>query len=427
MFDSLRRRRPSRSETNRCYKEDRPIHEWYRFVLSFPPHLVRSYLDRFQVDHRNFVLDPFCGTGTTLVECKKLGIPSVGIEANPVAHLATQVKTSWNVDARSLLLHAQEVVRLARRMMDNKEFKIPTLTSSQQTLLIRNSISPVPLRKALILRSAIDHLYDSRFSRYEQLALAKQAVSSFSNLHFGPEVGVSRKKTIDAPVFDLWIDQLQHMASDLDHIQQNGDAPAKVHLGDARNISKTLDANSIDTVITSPPYPNEKDYSRTTRLESVLLGLLTDKMDLRRQKKSFLRSNTRNVYKGDDDAKWIRNNRRVTQLADKIENRRIELGKTSGFERQYHRVVRLYFGGMARHLRELGPKLKTGARLAYVVGDQASYFRILIRTGEILGEIAEEIGYVVDRIELFRTRLSTVTKNQLREEVVILRWPGTAC
>ena len=427
VFDSSRRRRPSGSETNRCHKEDRPIHEWYRFVLSFPPHLVRSYLDRFQVDHRNFVLDPFCGTGTTLVECKKLGIPSVGIEANPVAHLATQVKTSWDVNAKSLLVHAQEVVRLARQMMDRKKFRIPTLTSSQQTLLIRNSISPVPLRKALILRSAIDHLRDSRFSQYEQLALAKQAVSSFSNLHFGPEVGVSRNKTIDAPVFDLWLDQLQHMASDLDQIQLNGDAPAKVYLGDARNISKTLAPNSIDTVITSPPYPNEKDYSRTTRLESVLLGLLTDKMDLRRQKKTFLRSNTRNVYKGDDDTRWIRNNTRVTQLADRIENRRIELGKTSGFERQYHRVVRLYFGGMARHLRELAPKLKTGARLAYVVGDQASYFRILIRTGEILGEIAEEIGYVVDRIDLFRTRLSTVSKNQLREEVMILRWPGTAC
>ena len=418
---------PIGSETNRCYREDRPIHEWCRFVLSFPPHLVRSYLNNFRVTRRNVVLDPFCGTGTTLVECKKHGIPSVGIEANPVAHLASEVKTRWTVNAHELLSHAESVVRLANQRSNRSTFKIPRLTDSQQRLLIKNSISPVPLRKALTLRSAIEDLHDSRFSKYEQLALAKQAVSSFSNLHFGPEVGVSRRKTIDAPVFDLWLTQLQQMASDLANVERNGHVPANVYLGDARNISETLSANTIDAVITSPPYPNEKDYSRTTRLESVLLGFLPDKKELRRQKKTFLRSNTRNVYKGDDDAEWIRDNSRVAQLADQIESRRIELGKTSGFERQYHRVVRLYFGGMARHLRELAPKLKPGAQLAYVVGDQASYFRILIRTGQILAEIAEEIGYVVDRIDLFRTRLSTVTKNQLREEVVILRWTDPAC
>ena len=100
----------------------------------------------------------------------------------------------------------------------------------------------------------------------------------------------------------------------------------------------------------------------------------------------------------------------------------MELGKTSGFEKLYARVVKLYFGGMAQHLEELKPKLRPGARLAYVVGDQASYFRIMIRTGEILAEIAGDSGYEVEGIDLFRTRFSTATQNQLREEVVLLRW-----
>jgi hypothetical protein len=38
------------SETNRLYPEDCAIHEWYRFVLSFPAHLVRDYLERFSVN-----------------------------------------------------------------------------------------------------------------------------------------------------------------------------------------------------------------------------------------------------------------------------------------------------------------------------------------------------------------------------------------
>ena len=67
-----------RGETNKLLPEDRPAHEWYRFVLSFPPHLVRTYLHRFGINRTHQVLDPFCGTGTTLVECKKLGIPSIG-------------------------------------------------------------------------------------------------------------------------------------------------------------------------------------------------------------------------------------------------------------------------------------------------------------------------------------------------------------
>ncbi len=67
-------------EDNRLRAEDSAAHDWYRFVLSFPPHLVRECLDRLGLDSHSRVLDPFCGTGTTLVECKKLGIPSAGIE-----------------------------------------------------------------------------------------------------------------------------------------------------------------------------------------------------------------------------------------------------------------------------------------------------------------------------------------------------------
>ncbi len=70
--------------------------------------------------------------------------------------------------------------------------------------------------------------------------------------------------------------------------------------------------------------------------------------------------------------------------------------------------------------------MRPGAYLAYVVGDQASYLRVLIRTGELLAAIGEALGYEVVAIDLFRTRLATATRVQLREEVVVLRWPGAA-
>jgi transcription elongation factor len=156
----------------------------------------------------------------------------------------------------------------------------------------------------------------------------------------------------------------------------------------------------------------------------VFLGFITSKRDLQNLKKSFIRSNTRSVYKDDTDDLWVAQNKRISTIADRIERRRIELGKTSGFERLYPRVTKLYFGGMARHFEELKHVLKPGARLAYVVGDQASYLRVMIRTGELLAQIAQEIGYELERVDLFRKRFATATGEMLREEVVILRWPG---
>lgn len=411
-------------ELNRFYEEDLLIHDWYRFVLSYPPHLVQNYLQQFGVSKKNCVLDPFCGTGTTLVECKKYGIPSVGIEANPVVHLMAETKTRWDVDSAVLFNHAEAIAKVAHVRIKKYGSNFKTLTKEQEKLIIKDSISPIPLHKALVLLEVIDEFYDARFSNYEKTAFAKQLVFSFSNLRFGPEVGVAKKKKTDADVIEIWLKQVKEMTGNLAFFSRRKNASSIVHLADSRNISITLQPSSIDAVITSPPYPNEKDYSRTTRLESVILGFITSKKDLRKHKERLLRSNTRNVYVNDTDEKWIANNGRILELADSIERRRIELEKDSGFEKLYHKVVKLYFGGMARHLEELKPKLRPGAKLAYVVGDQASYFRILIQTGEILADIARTLGYEVSNIDLFRTRLSTATKNQLREEVVLLQWKG---
>ena len=425
------------SERNRLYESDRPVHEWYRFVLSFPPHLVRDYIHKFDLAPGQTILDPFCGTGTTLVEAKKLGIPSLGLEANAMAHFAAQVKTDWQVDPHQLLAYGRTVTRNldaprqeSRLRVENGRMDISLLPGQlrclhpeQARLLIKNSISPLPLHKVLTLLDCIDGHEARGMRNHARLALAKQAVNEISNLRFGPEIGVGKLK-VDAPVPKLWLEALSQMADDLHKVRDRSAVPSAALIADARDLPGHLSPGSIDAVITSPPYPNEKDYSRTTRLESVLLGFLSNRQDLRKQKQRFIRSNTRGVYKADSDHKWVAHMPRIQALADSIEERRLELGKTSGFEKQYANVVRLYFGGMARHLSELRGLLRPGAKLAYVVGDQASYFRIMIRTGQILAEIAEALGYKTLGIELFRTRFSTATREQLREEVLLLQWKG---
>jgi hypothetical protein len=307
---------------------------------------------------------------------------------------------------------------------DGRERPLRDLTPEQRALLLSASISALPLHKALVLLDSIDSHADTSYRRHKLLALAKAIVFSASNLHFGPEVGVGRPKP-DAPVIAPWLDGMSRMVSDLRQVKGRSETSAVVHHADARQLLEVLEPNSIDVVITSPPYPNEKDYTRTTRLESVLLGFIKTKADLRALKQGLVRSNTRNVYKHDTDDQWIAGHPEIQRIADAIEQRRIELGKTSGFEQLYARVTKLYFGGMARHLAELRTVLQPGAQLAYVVGDQASYLRVMIPTGTLLAEIAQSLGYELTRIDLFRTRMATATRAQLREEVVILRWPGS--
>jgi SAM-dependent methyltransferase len=408
---------------NRLGADDRAVHDWYRFVLSFPPHLVREYLRRFGLGAGRTVLDPFCGTGTTVVEAKMQRLAAVGIEANALAHFAGSVKTDWSIDPDALLVHAQQIA--AATLLDIERSQpgaLYTLPAEAESLLLKDSISPLPLHKALLLRNRIDAAPAAPGYNHLRLALARTLVYDVSNLHFGPEVGVRRTKLTDAPVVECWLATVQRMAADLRTVNR-GAPRAVIHHADARRLAELLPPRSIDAVFTSPPYPNEKDYTRTTRLEAVMLGFLHNKADLRAVKQGLLRSNTRNVYKHDDDDRWIAGNTEVAALAAEIERRRIELGKTSGFERLYARVTRLYFGGMARHLAELRPFLKPGAYLGYVVGDQASFFQVLIQTGRLLADIAAGLGYEVVGIDLFRTRLATATKQQMREEVIILRWP----
>ena len=147
------------------------------------------------------MLDPFCGTGTVLVEARKRGIGSIGIEANPMAHFATRTKTDWSPDPGGLIEHATRVACDARGVLaesgyedtnilhHNGSHPLRVLPAEAEKLLLSGSISPLPLHNALILRDAIN-AHDSPYRNHELLALSNVLVQSIGNLHFGPEVGI---------------------------------------------------------------------------------------------------------------------------------------------------------------------------------------------------------------------------------------------
>ncbi|MCD8742243.1 site-specific DNA-methyltransferase [Mucilaginibacter roseus] len=417
------------SVINKINSSDKEIHDWYRFVLSYPPHIVRKYIKEFNLNSEDILLDPFCGTGTTIVEAKLNNIPSIGIEANGFAHFASSVKTSWDVDVDQMKCYVDKIKNSANKEISKVDVDtsgkqvLKSLKPDQEKIILKNSISAIPLHKSIILLEEIEKYKHTKFYIYFKLAYGTALVYKNSNLRFGPEVGIGKIKT-DADVVNNWYQQITNICNDLKILGKHNYPSAEVILSDARDIKRVLNGRKVTAVITSPPYPNEKDYTRTTRLESVLLGFINNREELRSMKKTLLRSNTKGVYKDDSDDQFVADFSEIQNIAEEIESKRIELGKTSGFEKLYAKVTKLYFGGIARHLKELRGVLAPNAYLAYVVGDQASFLRVMIPTGKILADIAQSLGYELIRIDLFRTRFSTTTKSVLNEEVVILKWNG---
>src|SRR5579862_2352354 len=250
-------RHSPRRDANKLRPEDRPFHDWYRFVLSFPPHLVRDYLERFDVKPGQVVLDPFCGTGTTLVECKKRGIDSIGIEANPMAAFASRVKVDWSPDPDRVESHAREVAAAVDADLAAQGFReglprptgdaLRRLPPEAEKLLLTGSISPVPLHKTLVLLEHMDDMHDAEADGIEKLALAKALVTTIGNLEFGPEVGVGKQKH-DAPVVETWQANVRAACEDL-RTRPLG-AVSQVHNADARVGGRVLAPASVDAVIT---------------------------------------------------------------------------------------------------------------------------------------------------------------------------------
>lgn len=408
--------------------------------------MVRQYCEKFGFTPEDKILDPFCGTGTTLVEAKFNGIRSVGCDAHPFAALVSRVKSTWEIDAdrlhaRCKAILAQAETAMTKHRLEKLSFEtelaqedatiLEGLTDDEQKLLPEGFLSERPLRRLLLLRAAIqensDGLPDSE-REFLLLPLAHAIANGAGNFGFGPEI--YRKKPIgDYDVLGHYARQTQLMLGDLRYVQEEGLSGTQTDIlkEDARSLELVPDG--LAGVITSPPYPNEKDYTRTTRVESLILGLVSNKASLRRIKGSLLRSNTRNIFVDDRDRDEVATFDSIQEVCRAIESRRIELNKTSGFERLYHKVVSHYFGGMRRHFRALRSKLKDGAPLAYVVGDQLSFLMVHVPTARLLGEVAEAEGFVVEGCDLWRERIGTKIRNdvdqrrtvKVREEVLLLR------
>ncbi len=418
----------------------------FTFILSYPSSTVAAILQELSPRENAVVLDPFCGTGTTLLECKRRGIASIGIDANPVCVLATRVKTNWGVGITSIERELTRVLHESRteyRRFDRarREAKIkgrylhptewPSFARSPRGrylessgLLQRNWISPTPALKALILAEEIARCEHPPARNLLLLALLGLLVPEFSNLKYGPELYCNRRR-MDAEVFDVFEDRVAELLDSIvAHRQGFPGSTCKSFLGNTIDggLSR-LSTASVSHVITSPPYPAEHDYTRMTRLELVFGGFVASANDLVRIKRAMIPSSSKNCYVDQPYYNSVKRFATVRDLRGTIytESR----SRTHGFARVYPRLVGDYFGAMYEHLRRLRRCLKPGATCAYIVGDQSSFFGIHIQTALVLRRLlkSQKVGLEFLRSEVLKKNRPTARTRNIPEIVMYFRKP----
>ncbi|MGH2733247.1 MAG: DNA methyltransferase [Actinomycetota bacterium] len=422
--------------------QDARFHRWYRFVLAYSDSLVTDLIGRYEIGPRELVLDPFCGTGTTLVVAKSQDIPSVGVDANPVAVFASRVKTEWGVDPQEVWRAVQGALRryrkfdsyyvppakpdaalvcLLRRYLDGSPIESRVQYFEASGMLERKWMHELPMLQAF----ALLHMIETCGARPTvidllRLLLVCSVLKHTSNVAYGPELYVKRSK-MNSPK-NARIAFQERVAFAIDDLLNAPQVSARAlaYEADSRNMADLLEIGSVTHLITSPPYPTEKDYTRNSRLELVFLGCVMDISSLQRVKKAMIRSHSKGIYKEDNDGDLVAGVESIERLATELEAKASK--KTYGFAKLYPKIITEYFGGMRRHFRTLKPFMREGGIAAYVVGEQATYLQTYTATAAILSELAELEGFEVKEILPFRVRVgSTGGGRQIKEEVLVLR------
>jgi len=278
-------------------------------------------IKQLSVEKGQLILDPFCGTGTTLVQATKRGIHSIGIDASPFSCFVSSVKTNRLLDAEKMLdcfpAIRAEFERSRRNFTNTETYKY----LKESGMLARGWISRTPLRDALALKSAIDRVSPDAACRDAfRIALIANLSTGIGNMKYGPEIYCGKKKS-RVDVWSIFQKNVLRVLQDLREFEGAALGHARIFRGDARDCAQVLRGEGIRRIhaaISSPPYPTEHDYTRNTRLELAFLDFVTTKDCVRSIKQTMIRSHTKGIYKTDRDAELVRDNRDINNLANRV-------------------------------------------------------------------------------------------------------------
>lgn len=368
-----------------------PIHRWYRYSAGYSAEwAAREIRSALAHDPDLKVLDPFAGSGTTLLAADEAGARSHGFEAQPFVWRVCRAKLRWDEDADAL-------VSAAARVVD----ALPALRTSGEaapTDLVRRCFTPEVAADLAALGRAVEAAEASEGVR-ELLWLAFVGiVRRCSHAGTAPWQYVlpSRRKAGASPgVVAAFAEQARTMAADMRLARAAGHRRGSgVELLDAREAHRSSE-RGFGLVLTSPPYANNYDYADATRLELTVLGEIGGWGDLKAYRRDLIVSCSQHAAGLGLRVPGVLAEPRMAPVRDELGDvcaRLKEVKETKGGRKPYDHMVAAYFEGMARHWEGLAAVLAPGARLCYVVGDSAPY-GVPVPTADWLARLAEPHGF----------------------------------
>lgn len=365
-------------------------HGIFKYPCKFIPHIPRWFLTSYgNSKTREYgVLDPFVGSGTTLIESSLLSMPSYGIDIDPLSKLITKVK--------STPFSEKEIVELK---LINNEY-----TKKLKTDLSEKSYSrftpkfpnldywfPKESIKALAtIKYFNSHFYKKTGSEKinDFLAITLASIIRKASLadEQSPKPYISRKIKKTLPdIKTLFLDYLSKYSNAIIGFSETAKVPlAKVIGYDAREVDKkSLAMGKVHLAMTSPPYINAFDYVRSLRLENIWLDLLSEQ-------------EIQNLYiKHIGTEKISAEKYKKEKPSMGINALDLKLSKIYGLDKKRAYVVADFFKAMSENLKEVYGTLIKGGYYCIVVGD-SKIKNITIPTSRYLIELAEKEGFILD-------------------------------
>jgi len=388
---------------------------WLRLTPAYSVHLVSGLVADLTSD--DYVLDPFCGTGTTSLVCSELGIPSDTTDINPFLiwlsrakaarytrdDLATFEKRASGV-ARAIETNGETPEWLPALHQIEKWWDEPTLHALGRAMAEIRALDDGP-------SDPVGDLLRIGFCR---VLIERAAVS------FGHQSMSFKKRREQEALFDL--DHLTELVADawrsttrslLRSAASPIELPPRILLCDARRLTGSLSAETYSRVVTSPPYPNRMSYIRELRPYMYWLGYLEDgraagELDWHAIGGTWGCA-TSNVGKWEPDGDRSIPFEPFDLILERIAERSDLLS----------RYVHKYFFDMVEHVRELASVMRPGATAHYIVGN-SKFYDVLLPVEAIYAAMFEDAGFENIEIETIRKRSS---KRELFEYVVSAQRP----